>query len=89
MVPKDAKQKALVEQWISVEMSHYKVSEVLVGELMFKKMFGKGAPDATIVDENTKKLHNFYKILEKHLEGKTYIVGDDFTLAGMVDGPNI
>jgi len=86
LVPKDPRQRALVEQWVSVEMSHYKPAEALVSELIFKKMFG-GVTDAAVVDENTKKLHAFFKILNHQLEGKNYLVGNDFTLADLVFMP--
>jgi len=83
LVPRDPQHKALVEQWISVEMSHYKPAETLVYELLFKRFRGLG-PDATVVEENRKKLGDFYHILNAQLEGKNYLVGDSFTLADLV-----
>jgi len=83
LVPHDPQHKALVEQWISVEMSHYKPCETLVYELLFKRFRGLG-PDATVVEENRKKLGDFYHVLNGQLEGKNYLVGDGFTLADLV-----
>jgi len=83
LVPKDKKKRALVEQWISVEMSHYKPAETLVAELLFKKFRGQEA-DQTVVEENKRKLDGFLVILNKELEGKNYLVGEQFSLADLV-----
>lgn len=81
LVPKDPVQKALVEQWISIEMCHFIAAENIVYEFKFKAMFGLKT-DFDVVDENKKKLDEFMKVFDAHLEGKSFIVGDDFTLAG-------
>jgi glutathione S-transferase len=83
LFPKDPKLKALTEQWISVEHSNYKCAELIVAELLFKKWLGGGAPNTTVVEENTKKLNAFLTVFNKELEGKTYLVGDTFTAAGI------
>jgi glutathione S-transferase len=80
LLPKDPKQRALVEQWISVETSNY-VPEKLVGELVFKKWRGLEV-DEKVVEEYKKKLPGLFSILNKALEGKNYLVGDRLTLAG-------
>jgi glutathione S-transferase len=84
--PKDSKQRALVEQWISVEQSHHNAADKLVYELYFKKMRGAEA-DKTVVEEETKRLHSCYKIMNEHLHGKTFLVGDSFSLADIVFMP--
>jgi len=87
LTPKDAKQRGLMEQWISIEMSHHKSADTIVSELFFKKMMGGAAADQSVVDEASKKLNDLYKIMDKHLEGKTFLVGDSFTLADVVFMP--
>lgn len=81
LVPKDAKQKALVEQWISIEECNFESAKTLVHELFVKKLFGL-TTDNAVVEENKKKLETFLKIWNTHLEGKSFIVGDSLTLAG-------
>jgi glutathione S-transferase len=54
----------------------------LVYELLFKKMFGGGAPDQALVEKLDKKVHATWAVMDKHLEGKKYLVGDHFTIAG-------
>ncbi len=50
-------------------------------ELVLKGVFGL-TTDNAVVEANKKKLQEFLKIFDAHLKGKSYIVGDDFTLAG-------
>lgn len=48
LYPKDPKKRALVEQWISVEQSHFNCVDQIVGQLFFAPMFG-GQPNQQIV----------------------------------------
>jgi len=86
LTPKDPKHRALVEQWISIEMSYHKKADEIVGELMFSKMFGR-TPNMANVEAHSKVVHDLYKIMDKHLAGKTYLVGDSFTIADLVFMP--
>ncbi len=83
LVPKDAKSRGLVEQWISIEMSHNKPLESLVYELVFKGFYGLVTDKAAVV-ELEKKYREFLKAFNTALEGKKYLVGDSFTLAGTI-----
>jgi len=87
LVPKDSKQRALVEQWISIEESHYTACNTVVWELLFKKLFGAGETDPKVVEAESKKLHSFYKFLNEHLKGKKFLVGDSFSLADITYMP--
>jgi len=82
LYPEDVKQRALVEQWISVETSNYPAPEI-VKELVFNPMFGAPS-DQTKVDAATPKLHQFFSVLEKQLSQTKYVAGDNFTLADIV-----
>jgi len=84
LMPSDAKARGLVEQWISVEMSHYKACDELVFELLFKKLFGYGEADPSKVDASSKNYHSTLAILEKHLEHSKFLVGDHFSIADLV-----
>jgi glutathione S-transferase len=46
-------------------------------------MFGMGEPDAAKIDEAVTNYRRFADVLNKHLEGKQYIVGDSVTLADL------
>jgi len=83
LVPKQPELRGHVEQWISLEMSHYKSAETLVAELLFSRMRGK-EPNEVNIAENKQKLISFLQILDRHLEGRSYLVGHRFTLADLV-----
>ncbi|PRP73139.1 hypothetical protein PROFUN_03453 [Planoprotostelium fungivorum] len=83
LYPKDAKKRALVEQWISVEQSHFNCVDAIVGQLLFAPMFG-GQPNQQIVADNDVKFKTTMAILDKHLSTHKYFAGEDFTLADVV-----
>jgi len=85
LIPKDAKHKGLVEQWISIEMSDYKADQVVI-ELFFKPMRG-GKPDPAALEAAAKKLHETFEVMEKTLTGRKFLVGDSFTAADLVFMP--
>jgi len=80
LYPSDLKQRALVDQWISVETSHFHYCDEIVGELMFVPMRG-GKSDQSKVDELTKKLDTTMEILNRHLEHNKFFTGNNFTVA--------
>ena len=46
-------------------------------------MFGMGDPDASKVEEALTNFRRFAAVLNGHLEGRKYIVGDALTLADL------
>jgi glutathione S-transferase len=84
--PTDPKKRALVEQWISVETSYYNAAEKLVGELVFKPMFG-GQPDETVVAAEDIRLQEVLAVLNKRLGEAKYLAGEDFTVADIIYMP--
>ncbi len=83
LYPADAKARALVEQWISVEQSYYVAAEELVGQLVFAPMMG-GQPNADKVKDSDARLHSTLAVLDKHLSKSTFFAGDNFTIAGRI-----
>lgn len=81
LVPKNPQQRALVEQWISVEHSNYRPAEILVSELVFKKLKNQEA-DEKVVAENRTKLDSVLAVLDKHLSNRKFFCGEEITLAG-------
>lgn len=80
LYPEDAKQRGLVEQWMSVENNKYSPAEELVSEAL--KAFRGLTPDADHVADAEKRFHAVLEIFNTHLAKNKYIAGDHFTLAG-------
>ncbi|KAJ3028448.1 hypothetical protein HDV00_010385 [Rhizophlyctis rosea] len=79
---------ALVETWISVESFNYDPSaSSLVGQLVFKPIFWKQDPDMSIVESDLKKVAECLDVYDRHLAGKKFLVGEEFTLADLVHLP--
>ena len=73
-------EKALINQWIDFATQEiYTSSRPLVYPI-----FGWMEHDKDLVNESGKELLNNLKIVDKHLEGKKYLVGDKMTLADVV-----
>lgn len=89
LVPTDAKQRALFEQWLNVEAQEFfPVAHPLSLELVVKPAMGMGQPDAARVETLRASLGPVLTVLDKALEGKSHFVGDRFTLADMVYMPD-
>jgi len=86
LYPADIKQRALVEQFISVESSYYKSAEFLLAEAVFKKFRGQ-TPDDALVAKHKQELEDTMVVYDRILEGKTYLVGDSLTLADIFHIP--
>jgi glutathione S-transferase len=81
LTPKDPRQRALAEQWISVESEDFNPSvSTIVFQSMFMPMMG-GKTDEAKVEEAKKKLDPIVAILDKHLAKGPHFAGDQFTLA--------
>ncbi|HET8936306.1 MAG TPA: glutathione binding-like protein [Polyangiales bacterium] len=50
---------------------------------MLKPMFGMGEPDAARIEEALVNLRRYAAVLDLHLEGKTYFIGNALTLADL------
>jgi len=83
LYPSDPKKRALVDVWISCEVSYWTPCNELVGEVVFKPMMTKQQPDPAKVGELEKKFHENLAVFEKHLTTSKYMAGDEFTLADL------
>jgi len=82
LFPKDPKARADVQRWQCWELAHYnKALGALAFETIVKPRLLKAEPDATTVAWATPQLARFAPVLESHLQGRRYLVGDDVTLA--------
>jgi glutathione S-transferase len=81
LTPKDPKKHALMEQWISNEMSYFTPSALgLLYEHMFNPAAGKPT-DPAKVEELEGKLKKTLAVVEENLSHNQYMAGDTFTLA--------
>jgi len=84
LLPRDEPARADVTRWQFWDASQFSPQ---VGTLAFqrvlKPMFGMGEPDPAKIEEALVNFRRFAAVLDKHLEGKRYIVGSSLTLADL------
>lgn len=84
LLPKDERARADVTKWQFWDASHFSANlGTLAFQRVMKPMFGMGEPDAAKVDEAIAAIKRFGAVLDKHLEGKTWVVGDTMTVADL------
>lgn len=90
LTPATAKERGLMEQWISVESSYFSPAAMkIIYQTMIAPMLGGSRNDA-IVKEGREALAKPIAVLEKHLSGGSdYLVGSQFTIADIVYLPYI
>lgn len=89
LTPATAKDRAVMEQWISVEQSNFSPAAMkVIFQAMFNPMFGK-SPDEGIIKEGREATGKVADVLDAHLAGKDFLVGKDFTLADICYLPYI
>ena len=86
LTPADAKNRALMEQWISVEYSYFSPHAMKsVMNIWYASMAGK-QPDADVVAKGLADATRALDVLEKALVGKEYLAGT-FSLADIMYAP--
>lgn len=84
LLPRDERAHADVTRWQFWDTSHFSSQ---IGTLVFEKMikpgFGMGEPDTRKIAEALTGFQRFGAVLDKHLEGRKYVVGDALTLADL------
>jgi glutathione S-transferase len=69
-------------RWLSWELAHFLPhAGGLYFEHVIKPWLGMGGPDAAKLDAAARGFHRSAQILENHLEGRAYLLGDRLTLA--------
>lgn len=85
LTPTEPKQRALMEQWMSVETSNFTPH---VMKFVYKHVFQRDqSPEA--MEHATKGLEYALTVMDAHLAGKTFLVGDTLTLADICYAPYI
>lgn len=81
LVPADIRDRAMMEQWISVEQSYMSPKAmVIIMNNMFGPMMGK-TPDTEAVNKAKENLANTFDIADKALARQDFFGGKTFSLA--------
>lgn len=82
MWPKDSARQIDVLRWLNWDTAHFsRHGGTLLFENHIKAVFGLGEPDATATEEATGFFKQFAGVLDDHLAGRDYLVGDSLTVA--------
>lgn len=81
LTPADLKERALMEQWISVEYSYFSSQAMkIVMQMVFHRMAGM-APDMAVVEKARAETGRVLDVAEKTLAKQEFFAGKAFTLA--------
>jgi glutathione S-transferase len=84
--PKDARQIDVI-RWLSWDATHFsRHAGTLFFQRVIKPHFGLGEPDLAAIDEATGFFRQFAGVLNSHLDGRSYVVGDGLTVADFALG---
>ena len=84
LLPRDEAARADVTRWQFWDASHFSPQCATVAfEKLMKGMMGLGEPDVGKVNEALANFRRFAAVLNKRLEGKTYVVGSALTVADL------
>lgn len=84
LLPKDEAARADVTRWQFWDAAHWSPAlGTLTFQIFLKPMMGMGDPDKAKVDEAYAGIKRFGAVLNKRLEGKTWLVGDKLTVADL------
>lgn len=80
LYPTDAVEEARAIQW-----SVWAISEIepLQMQIVIQKFFNKDNMDQGIIDAATEQLNRPLAVLDSHLQGRDYLLGDSFTVADL------
>lgn len=79
--PTDGRQIEVL-RWFSWNQDHFsRHAGVLFFEHLVKPRIGLGQPDPAVIEEATGFFKQFAAVLNQHLRGRTYLVGDRLSLA--------
>lgn len=82
--PDDAQTRFDITRWQFWDAAHFSPQLGSIAyERMIKPMMGLGEPDETKVKEAEERFDRFARVLDKQLEGRTYLVGKSLTVADL------
>jgi glutathione S-transferase len=81
LTPSDPREKAKMDEWLSLEQSNFTPAVMkILGQLLFAKWRGE-EPQMSIVEDGRAGVRKAVAVLEKHLTGREYLAGGQFSLA--------
>ncbi len=85
--PQDVASQIDAIRWMNWDTAHFSRH---AGTLMFnnyiKPIFGLGDPDAAAVEESTTFFRHFAGVLDNHLQNRSYVLGDQLSVADFAIG---
>lgn len=82
LFPRDPQKRADIVRWQFWELAHFnKAFGLLAFETVAKPKLNLGPTNNSLTDLAKADLARFVPVLERHLAGRRYLVGDDITLA--------
>lgn len=82
LYPDNPRIQADIDRWLSWELAHFNQQlGILVFQTVARPAFMGEQPDAALVNWSMQMLSGHAAVLERHLEGRRYLVGEDVTLA--------
>jgi glutathione S-transferase len=85
LVPSDARARAMMDQWISVEMSYFTPPTM---KFVYHHIF-QFQQEPAVLETAQKELEHTLPVLDAHLAKHTYFAGDDFSLADVAYMPYV
>ncbi len=80
--PADPRQQADVSRWLCWQLAHWgQAMRVFMFENLVKRMFKMGPPDPAEIERGTALFHKHAAVLEAQLASRTWVCGDQLTLA--------
>ncbi|HEY7841725.1 MAG TPA: glutathione S-transferase family protein [Gammaproteobacteria bacterium] len=82
LVPKDRHERMRMHQWMYWNGTNFQPqAQILIWERFVKGLFNLGAPDQDQIRKGEEGFHRYAKVLNDHLRGRNFLVGDTVTLA--------
>jgi len=87
LFPEDAKVRADIARWQFWQTGHFgRACGIFIYEHVIKQALNLGEVDAIELAKGTENFHRFAKVLEGHVQGRDWLVGDGLTLADISVG---
>ena len=88
LYPESILMRADINRWMLWAAQHFAPPlGVIVYEHIWKGLIGNGGPDPAEIDRASRLVAQFAGVLEQHLAGRDWIVGDQLTLADFAIAP--
>ncbi len=82
LYPDDLRIQADINRWLCWELAHYNRSLSIISfEAVAKPSFNLGEPNQGLIEHFTKVFDRYAPVLNQHLSGRDFVVGNDWTIA--------